>query len=199
MSTTFEDQLAVLKSLEIFNALNEYDTARCKEIKEFTEAQSSIEGEIAQCGVYFGLTAWFMAKNFNGKVNLFDSFQGLPALSEKDSNFYEEGMWYVPHSEAEKTFKGINNVKFYIGWLPGTLELVSDTKFSMVHLDLDLYQPTLDCLNFFWERMSPGGLIICDHHKGVATGVLTAVEEFFGNADFPSSECGQMLIYKPVD
>lgn len=200
MSQTFEEQLESLKSLNIFISLNEYDEARCKEIKEFTESQSSVEGDIAQCGVFFGLTAYFMAKNFNGDVHLFDSWKGLPALSDKDTDAYHEGMYYAPYIEsAYMTLKEFNNVKTYIGWIPETLELVSSIKFSMVHLDLDLYKSTLDSLKFFWDRMSPGGLIVCDHHKEYATGVIAAVEEFFGHTNFPSSECGQMLIYKPVD
>ncbi len=53
-------------------------------------------------------------------------------------------------------------------------------EYSFVHIDVDLYQPTLDCLNFFYNRMIPGGIIISDDYKWQHTpGVKRAFDEFF--------------------
>lgn len=186
-------------SLNIFYDLEEYNEKRCKDIMSLTQAQSLIDGDMAECGVFYGLTAYFIAKNFNGNIHLFDSWQGLPEISDKDNTFYKAGMWSTPEATPREVLFEFPNIHYYNGWIPETFNQVSDIRFSMVHLDLDLYRPTLDSLKFFWDRMSPGGLIVCDYHEGVAIGVIEAIKEFFGHSDFPSTESGQMLIYKPVD
>jgi hypothetical protein len=33
-----------------------------------------------------------------------------------------------------------------------------------VHIDVDLYQPTLDSIRFFYPRLAPGGIILCDDY-----------------------------------
>ena len=35
---------------------------------------------------------------------------------------------------------------------------------SFVHLDVDLYEPTRACLDYFLPRLSPGGFVICDDY-----------------------------------
>ena len=60
---------------------------------------------------------------------------------------------------------------------PGTSDPIKDKTFSLAHIDVDLYQSTVDCLNFFYPRMQAGGVIIShDAHLG---GVNKAFEEFF--------------------
>ncbi|PIZ94190.1 hypothetical protein COX84_05420 [Candidatus Micrarchaeota archaeon CG_4_10_14_0_2_um_filter_49_7] len=58
------------------------------------------------------------------------------------------------------------------------------------HIDVDLYQSTVDCLNFFYPRMQAGGVIIShDAHLG---GVNKAFEEFFKDKPEP-------IIMLPMD
>ena len=51
-------------------------------------------------------------------------------------------------------------------------------KFSFVHLDVDLYKSTLDCLKYFYPRVSRGGVII-SHDYPNSDGVNKAFDEFF--------------------
>ena len=49
---------------------------------------------------------------------------------------------------------------------------------SFVHIDVDLYQPTRDSLEFFYPRMNDGGIIIVDDFAcSVCPGATRAVEE----------------------
>jgi len=48
------------------------------------------------------------------------------------------------------------------GWILDSFEGVEDT-FSFVHLDMDLYKPMLAALEFFWDKVSIGGMI-CLHN-----------------------------------
>ena len=52
-------------------------------------------------------------------------------------------------------------------------------KGNHVHVDVDLYEPTLASLAFFYPRMNPGGVMVCDDY-GFTTcpGATKAVDEF---------------------
>ena len=50
-------------------------------------------------------------------------------------------------------------------------------RFSLVHLDADLYASTLADLEFFYPRMIPGGIIIT-HDFSTLPGVARAFSEF---------------------
>ncbi|MEM4331709.1 MAG: TylF/MycF/NovP-related O-methyltransferase [Candidatus Micrarchaeia archaeon] len=52
----------------------------------------------------------------------------------------------------------------------------------LVHLDVDVYEPTRFSLNFFKDKLQPGGIIIVDDY-GFTTcpGVKKAVDEFTRN------------------
>ena len=53
---------------------------------------------------------------------------------------------------------------------------------EFVHLDLDIYQSTLDALGFFYPRLTKGGILIShDYRRLSAPGVKKAFQEFFAN------------------
>jgi O-methyltransferase len=64
------------------------------------------------------------------------------------------------------------------GIFPETATGLEDETFAFVHLDADLYQSTLDGLNFFYPRLSPGGCIIVHDYNHNWEGVTKAVDEF---------------------
>lgn len=51
----------------------------------------------------------------------------------------------------------------------------------MLHLDLSLYQPTKDSLEFFWDKVIPGGWVITNFHEGFSYGAEKAVRDFFND------------------
>src|SRR3989344_2897810 len=57
------------------------------------------------------------------------------------------------------------------------------TKFHLVHLDMDIEEPTKFALSFFGERMASGGIIIVDDYGFYETspGVEKTVEEYCGS------------------
>ena len=48
-----------------------------------------------------------------------------------------------------------------------------------VHIDVDLYEPTRDSIEFFYPRLAPGAVVLCDDF-GMPTcpGATKAIEEF---------------------
>ena len=101
--------------------------------------------------------------NFNKKFIIFDSFEG--GLSNKDpldvnnkrfiqnkSNRNNQIKYFS--SSYEEVLALLNPYKFIEinkSWIPKKFELIKDLKFSFIHIDLDLYKPTLETLNFFYE------------------------------------------------
>lgn len=64
------------------------------------------------------------------------------------------------------------------GYFPDTANDIED-EFCFVNLDMDLYKPQLEGLNFFYERMIPGGIILMhDYFSEFFSGTRKAIEKF---------------------
>lgn len=65
------------------------------------------------------------------------------------------------------------------GFFEDTLKLVKDEKFSFVYLDCDLYDSYKVCLELFYPRMNPGGIILFDKYcEPDWPGAAEAIDEF---------------------
>lgn len=147
-------------------------------IYSIASAQSKIPGEYAEVGVYQGVSAEIICAVKGDKhLYLFDTFEGLPPVGELDPQFSAK-MFKSNLAMVEQRMAAYKNVHIYPGLFPGTSEPVKNTRFAFVHLDVDLYQSTKDCLEFFYERMEPGGIIL-SHDYAQAAGVKQAFREFF--------------------
>jgi len=138
-----------------------------------------IEGEIAEVGVYQGGSAKILREASKKPLHLFDTFEGLPELNEKDdSDQFQKGNYSASLESVKNYLSGYPNIYYYKGLFPSTAEPVKDKKFSFVHFDVDIYESTLGCLNFFYSRLSKGGVII-SHDYASSGGVRKAFDEFF--------------------
>lgn len=153
-------------------------------VSQLVRALKHVSGDLIECGVYNGATAYFMAKatadvGVPRSMHLFDSFDGLSAPGLKDGSYWQEGALATSEAVARETLRGIPGVTFYRGWIPDRFAEVSDRQFAFVHIDVDLYQPTLDSLRFFYERTVAGGIVLCDDY-GFTTcpGAAQAMREF---------------------
>lgn len=156
-----------------------------------------IEGDIAEVGVYKGGSAKLICevKGYRA-LHLFDTFEGLPDVGEIDVLFHK-GQFEASLEEIKNHLKKYSNVYFYKGFFPATADPVKNKKFSFIHLDVDIYSSTLDCLNFFYPKMSRGGVIV-SHDYIYAAGVKKAFDDFFKDKLEPIIELSgsQCLIVK---
>jgi O-methyltransferase len=142
-------------------------------------ATKSIDGDIAEVGTAQGGSARLIAQYAAGKtIHVFDTFEGLPAPGANDPGFVK-GAYVCSLESVREYLKGFP-VEFHKGLFPGSAAAVNECRFSFVHLDVDLYQSTLDCLDFFYPRMHLGGIII-SHDYATALGVNLAFAEFFAD------------------
>jgi O-methyltransferase len=151
------------------------------------QAVRNIPGDLAEVGVAYGGSARIIAE-YGGQrtLHLFDTFSGLPSPDSSDSKKFRTGDFESDVSLVQKRLHGFP-VCFHVGMFPETAGPVADKQFSFVHLDMDLYQGTLDALEFFYPRMAPGGIIL-SHDYGSAVGVMRAFSEFFASRPDPVIE-----------
>ena len=158
-------------------------------IYQLAKAVASLEGDTVECGVFRGHGSWLILKA-GGRTNrphlLFDSFEGISSPEDGDNHpdqsiyQWEENDMAYPMEKVKEKFKIFPQVEYYKGWIPTRFAEVSDRKFSFVHIDVDLYRPTMDSIAFFYQRLQTGGIILCDDYGATGTpGAFRAMNEFF--------------------
>ncbi|ADJ29324.1 TylF/MycF/NovP-related O-methyltransferase [Nitrosococcus watsonii] len=168
---------------------NFYSEDRKYTLREFCKFTQFIPGAMAECGCYQGASAWFMAASSpETPLYLFDSFAGLSQPQEidrplKNDHFeWSQGNLYAAEDRVREVLQEFSNIIIYKGWIPSRFEEVRNKKFRLVHIDVDLYQPTLDSLAFFYPRLNPGGVLVLDDYGStVCHGAYSAVQEFMSN------------------
>ena len=151
-------------------------------IYSITRSQRELDGDMAEVGVYQGGSAKIICEvKRNRKLFLFDTFKGLPELSDIDTLFgkkhWKKNQFNDTSLEAVKDYlSSYENVQIIKGEFPKTADSIGDSKFSFVHLDVDLYRSTIECLKFFYPRLVKGGIILV--HDYFADGIQKAFKEF---------------------
>lgn len=161
-----------------------------------------VPGDTAECGAYRGASSWLICDRFSNSDKthyIFDSFQGLSAPSPVDGNYWKQGDLTAGEEILKKNLSGVPRVKILGGWIPERFNEVAGRRFCFVHIDVDLYQPTLDSIAFFYPRLAPGGIILSDDY-GFSTcpGARLAIDEYMKNRPEPVVHVptGQAFIIK---
>ena len=145
---------------------------------ETVRKSEKIEGDVAEVGVFKGGSAKLIREATQKPLHLFDTFEGLPELSDKDNpDQFQKGNFSASLEGVKNYLKEYRNVYFYKGRFPLTAEPIENKKFSFVNIDVDIYQSTMDCLRFFYPRMSKGGCMLC--HDYLVDGARKSFNEFF--------------------
>jgi hypothetical protein len=141
-----------------------------------------------------------------GTLRLFDSFEGISqpdardVASDAEIMPWSEGDLSASESLVRQNLVQFKNVEYYKGWIPTRFDEVAGRSFRVVHIDVDLYQPTRDSLEFFYPRLVIGGTIVMDDY-GLMTcpGARQAADEFAGANDLDILELptGQGIITRP--
>ncbi|MBI5874097.1 MAG: class I SAM-dependent methyltransferase [Candidatus Omnitrophica bacterium] len=173
----------------IYNTYANYtlvDEERCYQIYQFLHHSFSLQGDMAEIGVYRGGTAGLIAETSSReskKVYLFDTFCGLPvANSVKDTHWKGGEFSDTCYEDIKKLLSKFGHIEIYKGFFPETAEPVKNKSFCFIHVDVDIYQSALDCCNFFYDRLTKGGIIIFDDYGFIGSeGLKSAVDEFFSS------------------
>ncbi|MGC9331684.1 MAG: TylF/MycF/NovP-related O-methyltransferase [Bacteroidales bacterium] len=156
-----------------------------------------LPGEVLEFGVYKGTSLIrlltfreLFEHNFSRKVIGFDAFGKFPDDLSKNEDkefvkkFEKAGGYGISKPELEKHIdrKGINNYELIAGDIKTTLpEFLRNNpalKISLLHIDVDVYEPTKIILELLWEKIVRGGILMLDDY-GTVSGETKAVDEFF--------------------
>ncbi len=145
-----------------------------------------IDGSLAELGVYKGETATLLHHFLpNRPLHLFDTFAGFDpqdARSEAAFTGADVSGGQFGDTSVEEVRRRIqprnSNVVFHPGTFPGSCEAsVRREAFAFVHLDADLYQPTIAALEVFYPLVPPGGYIVV-HDYNAWQGARQATDTF---------------------
>lgn len=168
-----------------------------------------LPGKIVECGVYRGssLMLWvklldiFCMGDTSKRVIGFDTFSGFVNIGTDDvcdSDFTErrEGGFNADSAEAEihDLIELFDQDRFapesaraelvngdIVQTAPAYVASHRDLRISLLHLDLDLYEPTLAALHAFYPLVVKGGVVVVDDYAlDDWPGAAKAVEKYFG-------------------
>lgn len=150
---------------------------------ELLNKTENIKGSVAEVGVYKGGTAKMIAdRSGDSKVFLFDTFEGMPNFTENIDDHWDVGSFNnTDYDSIKKLFKGYENVSLHKGIFPDESgDVIKNESFRFVHLDVDNYKSYKDSLNFIYEKMIKGGIIVFDDYNcDCCPGANKAIDEFF--------------------
>ena len=161
-------------------------------LQEFERALP-LEGLVAECGCASGLSSFLLCSRLKqhdrtfdgGGYEIYDSFQGLsepqaqdalePGADELVAQTLVAGRFAFSVERVQQTLAAFPKVTYGPGWIPQAFPK-DDRRYRFAHVDVDLYQPTLASFGYFWPRLVPGGVMVCDDYNW--GGAKRAVEEF---------------------
>ena len=147
-------------------------------IHSLARTQRAVGGTMAEVGVFQGCSAKLISLGGRPeRLHLFDTFEGLPQPDQAERKSMGQGH-YAASLEAVRAYLSDQpNLVFHKGLFTGADTGCEDERFSLVHLDVDLREGTLACLEFFYPRMLPGGVIV-SHDYSYLAGVREAFDEY---------------------
>lgn len=192
--------------------LQPHDTVRedmlhliCRSISE-----RSIEGDLAELGVFQGETAKLLHNYFpHRRLFLLDTFEGFhetDVTQEAEETGVKTTADHFSKTSESRVLQTIGSssdkLELIKGYFPesATQEL-ADAQFALVHLDADLYNPTKAGLAFFYPKLSPGGILVI-HDFNAWPGVRKAVLEYSESQSLVPipmpDKSGSCIIIKPL-
>lgn len=201
-----------------FNVFHRYQSRR--DLLQYFFATLDLPGARAECGTYRGATALLLAHawksrnpQFGGEgLYLIDSFVGTSESGEHDlipvraadGTMRREA--FFPVAKAGLTpelvrgyFGEFPRVSLCAGWIPQVFASVPEQRWAFVHLDVTLFEPTLAALEYFYPRLTAGGVIICDGSI-FCPGAKKAWDEFCAARKLPFIVLGnrESILIKPA-
>lgn len=164
------------------------DIYRCYELWDIVEIIYKLDKSVSfiEIGVWRGGTAGIIGKklqllNSNVPFYIADTFSGVVKASEKDAT-YKGG----EHSDTSRDIvksllkNKYNNFKILEGVFPDeTSKLIDEAEmFGFCHIDVDVYESARDIVDWIWNKLIIGGIIVFDDYGyPTCTGITRYVNE----------------------
>ncbi|MEO8128176.1 MAG: TylF/MycF/NovP-related O-methyltransferase [Bryobacteraceae bacterium] len=174
-----------------------------------------VPGDFVECGVNAGFVSSAIMQRLDwaavGKqFYLIDTFNG-PVVSQFTheevklgrrrlaESAIECGAYVTDLDRVRANYAEWPNVNIIQGMVPDVLNGLAIGKIAFLHLDMNCAYPERAALEHFWERLSPGAMVLLDDYAyvgndGLAQAIAEAAQSF--GADVLSLPTGQGLIMK---
>jgi len=136
-----------------------------------------LPGALVECGCYHGGSAAMLAHGMgaNHPAWLFDSFMGLPEPGPLDGDRAMYG-WQARRDAGKPRYVGgvdrpaeafklagwTGELHVIPGWFADTVPAATIGPIVLLHIDADWYASVRVCLQYFYQLLVPGGLLILD-------------------------------------
>lgn len=190
---------------------------RLQEIFRLVRSIAPLPGVVAECGCYRGMSSYVICSAlrrsnsaFDGAGHhIFDSFQGLSTPTTDDEvpedwmgaetlrAMSQSGSFAASLETVRKNLRSFPGITYHPGWIPLSFKGLPAAVYRFVHVDVDLYDPTLDAFEYFYPQLAPGGYIVSDDYSW--PGARRAVEEFAVERGLrlEVTAFGQAVVQKP--
>lgn len=166
-----------------YRRLIEEQTARLGGRLKHWVSPEAFAFEGAECGVFTGsslLACAEIGREARIRFHLvgLDTFAGLPPLSEKDRRLARPQARYLKRpmfteTSVESVLERIRearleeSVEVREGLFSATLPQLPERQYHFVNIDCDLYEPHIECLEYFYPRMVQGAVVFFDDYHSV--------------------------------
>lgn len=157
-----------------------------------------VEGDVAECGCWRGHSTRMIADRlleggWQGRFEVFDSFEGglsdktaedraLLGNTDAQTTLVQKKLFFSRKDAVADVLRHCSFVSLYQGWIPEVFKQISDLprhRYALVHIDVDLYQPTLAALRQFGPQLAEGGIMVIDDYgSSHFPGASQAVDEY---------------------
>ncbi len=172
----------------IYSAIKPYTLVsrdRCWVLWRTLQQALNLNGDAVECGVFRGGTARLAATTLSAEgrerlLHLFDSFEGMPTGTEGIDRF-EKGDFSTTSLEAiRRLMSDVPFARIHAGYIPDTFDDANVDAIAWAHVDVDLYQTVLDCIEYIYPRLVTGAFVIFDDYGFPScVGARRAVDEAF--------------------
>lgn len=181
---------ALLQRLQELGAVTLVDPDRAWTLICAYAQTRTLAGEVWEAGVYQGGSARLLkmlieetvggAGGRPSRLRLFDTFAGMPqtacGLDQHTNGEFDN----TTLETAQRTVGPEEWIDFRVGLIPRTFAGLEGATIRLAHVDVDHYEAVLDCCDFMYPRMAPGGVMVFDDYGFPSCpGARAAVDFFF--------------------
>ncbi len=142
-----------------------------------------LDGDFVECGVNRGFLSSAIMHRLNWDTTgrtfyLLDTFAGIDlkylnhseldaGIRERNQNDLNSGFYTQNLKGVIDNFSEWHNKKIVVGSIPDTLPQIVSKKIAFLHLDLNCTQPEVDTIEYLWDRLCCGAVILLDDYAYV--------------------------------
>ena len=190
------DKVNVVKKKDLNDISNYIRIIKSFYLCQYFLRTNSLNGDVLECGVLKGFSAYLLSilnkktsNNYNNNFYFIDSFEGFDdfypedKVTNKKIYQHKKGDLIADFKTVQKVFENFSNAYLLKGWIPDIFHSLDyKNQYKFVHIDVDLYKPTLDTLKYIYDKVIKGGVIITDDYNSpLFPGNQKAWIEFFNS------------------